>query len=147
MASNPSSFGHTQVLPKQLNDQKVHVEKLKPARNHELQVAKEAINFFPAQQRNNSKTAQTSNMYYYTSDTSENEANGTDTKADESSRLIRPKQKGKIESQHKYVLFQNQVRMANEKPIPHGLNNAASNPHQQSKPHLPKNAHIVGHYL
>jgi hypothetical protein len=31
--SNPSSLGHTQVLPKQLNDQKVHVENLKPARN------------------------------------------------------------------------------------------------------------------
>jgi len=46
-ASNPSSFGHTQVLQKQLNDQKVHVENLKPARNQELQVAKDAINFFP----------------------------------------------------------------------------------------------------
>jgi len=90
-------------------------------------VAKDAINFFPAQKRNNSKTAQTSNMYYYTSDASENEANGADARADESSRMIRPKQE-KIDSQHKYVLFQNQVRMAHEKPLPLGLTNAANNP-------------------
>jgi len=53
-------------------------------------------------------------MYYYTSDTSENEANGADAKADESSRIIRSKQQEKVEGQHKYVLFQNQVRMAHE---------------------------------
>jgi len=91
-------------------------------------VAKDAINFFPAQKRNNSKTAQTSNMYYYTSDTSENDANGAEARADESSRIIRPKQQEKIDGQHKYVLFQNQVRMAHEKPLPLGLNNAANNP-------------------
>jgi hypothetical protein len=105
-ASNPSSFGHTQVLKKQLNNQKFHVENIKPARNRELQVAKEAINFFPQknQNRNKSKTAQTSNMYYYTSDTSENDASGADVKADESSRIIKSKQQEKLES---YVLFQN----------------------------------------
>ena len=127
-ASNPSSFGQTQVLQKQLNDQKVHVENMKPARNQELQVAKDAINFFPKKKRNNSKTAQTSNMYYYTSDTSENEANGADAKADESSRIIRSKQQEKREGQHKYVLFQNQVRMAQEKPQVPGLRNAANEP-------------------
>jgi hypothetical protein len=67
-------------------------------------------------------------MYYYTSDTSENDANGAEARADESSRIIRPKQQEKIDGQHKYVLFQNQVRMAHEKPLPLGLNNAANNP-------------------
>tara|TARA_B110000285_G_scaffold200624_1_gene234627 strand:+ start:240 stop:446 length:207 start_codon:yes stop_codon:yes gene_type:complete len=67
-------------------------------------------------------------MYYYTSDASENEANGADAKADESSRPIRPKQQEKFEGQHKYVLFQNQVRMAHEKPLPLGLNKVANNP-------------------
>ena len=73
-------------------------------------------------------------------DTSENELHG----ADDSSSVIKSKHQDKTQSQQKYVLFQNQVRMATGNAGAAALNNSASDPQQQSKPHLPKNAHITG---
>jgi hypothetical protein len=66
-------------------------------------------------------------MYYYTSDTSENDASGAEAKADESSRVIKSKHREKPENQNNYVLFQNQVKMAPERPLAPGLVSAASN--------------------
>ena len=67
-------------------------------------------------------------MYYYTSDTSENDASGAEAKADESSRIIKSRHHEKMESQNNYVLFQNQARIAPERPLAPGLNSAANNP-------------------